>query len=329
MHVGQSLFETILLNMLCISEDAPIPSTGKDAPTWERDALPKAAERLPDGYLDYLTWQSRRVILERAEDGRVASVHMLQGDAVQSAGFFDPMMVLFCRDPSKGFLPLRFRPHRAMWRDSYALFTSQVEFVRRPLTVEQVARIQESGRLTGLDGATVHVFGVCSDQAKVNFWRHEQFPLPTRYLKDEVLAGDLQHALNYAEEAANALRAAIRNLATHLLVPLDELDRKPDRDVVSQLAGTLSCEGHFWAAMEAPFYRVFKALAEEPEHLDTAMEDWRKAILQTARSAFGLSTRGHEESARGLRAIAKAQRRFNADLKRVLDFEREEVNTNV
>ena len=51
-------------------------------------------------------------------------------------------------------------------------------------------------------------------------------------------------------------------------------------------------------------------------------------ILQTARSVFGLSARGHEESARGLRAIAKAQRKLNADLNRVLEFEREEVNTH-
>lgn len=328
LHVGRNLLETLLLNMLVISEDEPVPATGMDAPTWERDVPPKAGERLSDGYLDYLTWQSRRVILEREEGGKVASVHVLQGDALQSEGFFDPMMVLICRDPSKGFLPLKFRQDRAMWRDSYALFSSQIESVRRPLTVEQLARIQESGRLAGLEGATVHLFGVCSDQAKVNFWRHEQFPLPTRYVKDDALVGDLQHALNYAEEAGKALWAAIRNLATNLLVPLDELDRKPDRDMVSQLAGSLSCEGHFWAALEAAFYRMFIALAEEPEHADEAIAEWRKTILQTARSVFGLSARGHEESARGLRAIAKAQRKLNADLNRVLEFEREEVNTH-
>lgn len=328
LHVGKNFFETLLLNMLVITKDEPIPSTDKDLPAWELDVPSPATERLPNGYLDYLTWQSRRVILERTEDGGVASIHMLQGDALQSEGFFDPMMVLFCRDPSKGFLPLKFRQDRAMWRDSYAFFSNQVEVVRRPLTVEHLARIQEAGGPAGLEGATVHVFGVCSDQAKVNFWRHERFPLPTRYLKDEALVGDLQHALDYAEESARALWTALRNLAANLLIPLDELDRKPDRDLVNTLADSLSCEAHFWAAMEEPFYRTFLSMAEKPDGADAAIRDWRMAIRQTARQAFELSVRGLEESARGLRAVAKAQRRLNADLNRVLEFEREEVTAN-
>lgn len=328
LHVGNNLFETLLLNMLVITRDDPIPSTSKDLPVWELDVPSQATERLPHGYLDYLTWQSRRVILGRAEDGRVVSIQMLQGDAVQSDGFFDPMMILFCRDPSKGFLPLKFREGRAMWRDSYAFFSNQAEVVRRPLTAEQLARIQEAESPVGLEGATVHVFGVCSDQAKVNFWRHEQFPLPTRYLRDQALVGDLQHALSYAEDAGKALRTAVRNLAIDLLVVLDGLDRKPDRGAVSQLADSLSCEGHYWARMETPFYRTFIALAETPEHVDATIKEWREAIRETAREVFELSVRGMEESARGLRAVAKAQRRLNADLSRVLEFEREEVTAH-
>lgn len=320
---GHTLWETLSLNLLWSRQRPSDPID--DLPVWEIDEEPEPSHDSTESLIRFLTWQARRIRIvppSPSEKGPSCVYYGVGAQwAKQAPPFEDPYTMI--RRTDDGLKPYRLRLKRALWRDSSTLMGASAGD-KQPQVFEQLASLQDTAAMYGVD-----VIGLAtSKSSKVDLWRHEQFPLPTRYLKDEALVGDLQHALNYAEEAGKALWAAIRNLATNLLVPLDELDRKPDRDMVSQLAGSLSCEGHFWAALEAAFYRMFIALAEEPEHADEAIAEWRKTILQTARSVFGLSARGHEESARGLRAIAKAQRKLNADLNRVLEFEREEVNTH-
>jgi len=61
---GDSLFATLMLNLLTYNRDLPFEHTGsEDVPAWERDALPEPGPRAARGYLDLLTWQSRCVRL--------------------------------------------------------------------------------------------------------------------------------------------------------------------------------------------------------------------------------------------------------------------------
>jgi CRISPR system Cascade subunit CasA len=71
--IGKNLFETLALNLIVYHRDKPIPiqdddGISLDKPFWEGETLPEAKERdkdgtVPLGYLDYLTWQSRRIKL--------------------------------------------------------------------------------------------------------------------------------------------------------------------------------------------------------------------------------------------------------------------------
>jgi len=68
--LGNNLFETLALNLLIYNKERPIPQLGKDLPVWEQDST-----RQPDkngthaqGYIDYLTWQSRRLHLIEPEE---------------------------------------------------------------------------------------------------------------------------------------------------------------------------------------------------------------------------------------------------------------------
>lgn len=62
---GESLFQTLLLN--CIAYDPvsglPFPGRDGDLPAWERKGGARPEARAPDGYVDLLTWQSRRILL--------------------------------------------------------------------------------------------------------------------------------------------------------------------------------------------------------------------------------------------------------------------------
>src|SRR6266542_2044414 len=67
---GRNLFETLMLNLYW--SDLPhfkdYGDPAKDKPAWERDAPDSFTLRPPDGYLDLLTWQSRRIRLRGATD---------------------------------------------------------------------------------------------------------------------------------------------------------------------------------------------------------------------------------------------------------------------
>ncbi len=320
---GETLWDKLSLNLLWNRQRPANPQD--DLPTWELDEEPKPGHDSTESLIRFLTWQARRIRIVPPAPSEKGPSYVNYGLGVQWARqvppFEDPYTLI--RRTDDGLKPYRLKLKRALWRDSSTLMGVNVGD-KLPQAFEQLASLQDTTAMYRVD-----VIGLAtSKSSKVDLWRHEQFPLPTRYLRDEALVGDLQHALSYAEDVGKALRTAVRNLAIDLLVVLDGLDRKPDRGAVSQLADSLSCEGHYWARMETPFYRTFIALAETPEHVDATIKEWREAIRETAREVFELSVRGMEESARGLRAVAKAQRRLNADLSRVLEFEREEVTAH-
>jgi len=75
LNVGANLFETLALNMVRVDGQAGEPfefDPAKDAPAWEREPA-RAVERTPEGYLDLLTWQSRRILLFPNSDGETVS----------------------------------------------------------------------------------------------------------------------------------------------------------------------------------------------------------------------------------------------------------------
>lgn len=79
---GENLFQTLALNLVRYDEEHPIArSHGRqDLPAWEQDrpAAPRKEGSRPAGYLDYLTWQSRRIHLYPEEDGAFVRFCQLQ-----------------------------------------------------------------------------------------------------------------------------------------------------------------------------------------------------------------------------------------------------------
>jgi CRISPR system Cascade subunit CasA len=197
---GSNLFETLMLNLHRYDpkDEAPFKSTDKDCPAWERDEETQAQDREPEGYLDLLTWQSRRIRLhsEPAPDDST-----LVRAAVIMKGFqFPPRFQLRGKETMIAFVknqkatgeqdawpPLRFQEGRALWRDSTALFQSANEERSRPETFQWLDDLSVGGHLDRGLVLPVDVMGLRTDRAKVLFWRHERLPLPLEYLHNDTL----------------------------------------------------------------------------------------------------------------------------------------------
>ena len=133
---GDTLFETLSLNLLCYTEESPIPCQRGDCPTWEMDDPFTPDRTEPQGYLDYLTWQNRRILLlpEPTEGGFVVR-QMTMAPALRLGGDVIDPMTHYRQDERRGHLPLAFTEGRALWRDSAALFRLRDVGYRPPLAL--------------------------------------------------------------------------------------------------------------------------------------------------------------------------------------------------
>lgn len=157
---GDSLWETLLLNLPVkevFSEDDEAP---EDLPVWEREpdtAEPRNLEiTIPSGPCDVLTWQTRRIRLIPESDGQVRQVLVSNGDKISDrfidgANRFDPWTgYRFSKNQSskteKVYMPLHHSADATVWRGAEALVTlrggsDQTEYANyKPETVSQMGR---------------------------------------------------------------------------------------------------------------------------------------------------------------------------------------------
>lgn len=333
---GGTLFETLMLNLHRYSREAaePFEWSGDDRPAWERPEPARAEDRFPTGYLDLLTWQSRRIRLRPELDGegrpRVRSVVIMKGDQLPVTWHrrgHDTMLAFTKREkPAKGQDPwpaVAFREDRALWRDSLALFQSVEEQRTRPKTVDWIADLTGDGILPRDRVLAMDFCGLATNKASVNFWRHERLALPLAYLDNKDLLDQLRAALTLTERAAAALGDAAWLLAKLLLAPNSDAagGREPSREVVRAYRDRLAVSRAYWSKLEVPFRELLVELASD-ETIDggdivygrRALPTWARTARATAWRAFRESTDGLDGSARALKALAAGERHLGRRL---------------
>jgi CRISPR system Cascade subunit CasA len=115
---GQNLHETLMFNLMEYnpSREMPSPVQGEDLPTWEQKSA-NLKERIPSGYIDYLTYQWRRVRLF-SEGDRVERVAVHAGDRLPkdlSATQWE-CGIAYAKT-KKGTFTIRLNLQRSLWRD--------------------------------------------------------------------------------------------------------------------------------------------------------------------------------------------------------------------
>lgn len=317
---GDTLFETLALNLLRYSDDSPMARQPDDCPCWEMDDPFVPNRSVPRGYLDYLTWQNRRVLFfpEITTEGPVVR-EMTIAPALRLDDTVLNPMTHYHREEKKGPLPLAFTEDRALWRDSAALFrlrgTSDKEYP--PRTLDWLAQLVDKGYLDGSQTRRFLALGMSRKQAKVNFYRSEQMPLPMRYLKDRHLVEMLSEGLQMAKDAGRQLRGATRTLARLVLCPEADLDpaRQPAPKDVHSLTRQWAVERRYWAQLELPFRQMMETLPRDEEEALTA---WRKRLLGSAWEALDQVIDNVGHTPRTFKAGVRAREQLAAGLAKAL-----------
>jgi len=331
---GASLFETLMLNLVVYDAERPIPSNGQDAPWWEQDqpALPDAEGTVPLGYLDYLTWQSRRIHLVPEDDPPMVRQCQIQQNLRLAEGVLDPFKS-YSRDAESGYVPRGLRVGRSAWRDSHALFENQSASGKRPDVFEwlaQVERLRAAGRLQLAQRYTFGLYGFATERGKaasVVLWRLERLPLPLVYLNDKDLRDALERALKLTEDVRNVLSSSMRVLAEFLIVPeLDIGGRKPFPDDVTRLVNGMGVDRHYWSRLDTSFRQLLVELADdrhpdpdEPDEIiygSLVLPRWADTVVRAARESAAEAINGIGTTARCLKAAAVAERVLKAGLRR-------------
>jgi len=323
---GDNLFQTLMLNLIHYSAEDEEPfSFRKDAdvPAWEREEETRAIDRKFDGYLDLLTWQCRRVKLipERDHAGKLLGV----SGVVTMKGFQLPDNSRFGKETMVGFVrkekakanedpwpPLGFRSEKSLWRNCHVLFQSQAEKSERPKTLKWIDDLR-------LKNGQIHLelYGMCSDRAKVFFWRHESWPLPLLYLDNALLVESLKQSLDLAEcVASQSLRAAVWAAVADRLTA--NADQSPDSKRVGSVIDSLGADRYYWSRLELPFREFLVSLAADVEQRETRVRKWFGILREAAIGAFD-ETVGRLDGGRDLKAVNAGRSVLLARLRQIHD----------
>ncbi len=338
--VGKNLFETLMLNMTVLKDGQAL--WGENIPCWELD-LPRNRERteiaIPDNFVQILTLQSRRLLLQREGD-KVTGLTLLGGDFFQKENAFTEQMTIWRSPKPKKNEPISYVPKRhdaskRFWREFPSIFCEE-EGVRKPGVVQWIELLQNR-RLHIIDSKQlIHFKGVGTLYGDKDFFANDCF------------SDVLSFQMNVLDELGKVWRARIaKEIGDCETVAryLGELER--DLAVAGGFSysdktkGTLekqaeAVRGDFYFAIDDPFRRWLQSIDAEGDDLDEKTAEWKKScralvmamgkkMVQESGSAALLGhwaeiTKGKSE----LLTSAKAYSRFQSKIRSLYPQTKEE-----
>jgi hypothetical protein len=169
--------------------------------------------------------------------------------------------------------------------------------------MRQLTRLTERNLLPQQGIFRLSAYGICTDQAKISFWRQETMPLPLAILGDEKMLDTLHDAIAATDAGAAALAGAFWALARNQRGfgkdRLNENQRKELRAAVASLAP----DTKYWARLEQPFRGFLLGLPGDEAHQSGCLTAWKQEVCGIARSVFHQIVNGLDASPRTLRAV--------------------------
>lgn len=317
---GNSLFETLILNLLVYPSERPIPTSAEDCPVWETESAYQPEREIPNGYLDYLTWPNRRIrLLPEIIRNRtvVRRMELTPGLKTDATMFDSDPMKHYRIDEKRGHISMRFNENRAVWRDSAALLNLRATDKQVPAIFSWLGQLTDGVKPVLHESQTLRymALGMASDQAKVEFFRYEHLPLPLAYLSDFTLIESLETILQTAESVSSELWKATGTMASVLLAPDEDSERRPDPDAVRNLRDSMGTERKYWAMLEPIFRQTVYAL---PQNRSDAKRQWFNWLRDTAWDSFNAASNGLGDDPRTLKATVRGQEQLARGLGKVL-----------
>jgi CRISPR system Cascade subunit CasA len=332
---GDNLKQTLLLNMIQYPPDNDQfgSHTEKDAPAWEMEDPFTPNRTTPYGYLDYLTWQNRRVLFQPEQTARGIGVRqMTMGPALRyDPTLLDPMKN-YRIDEKLGHLAISFSENRVFWRDSASLFGFDENWLgkaRPPATFAWLRGLIKEGLLEKHKRYRTLALGMSKKQAKVFFFRQEQFPMPLDYLTKPDLVIALDTALRHTGTIAFDLVQAARMMGMYLQIP--DADKKKWGDVNSNAKEVINAwvahsgmEQNYWASLDIPFQSFIGDLAQDEEK---ALSTWHAQLRKSALTAFEQAAECTGNDGRSFKAVVRGQGYLKYRLDEVLPLKEKEVSS--
>lgn len=311
---GRSLFQALLLNAPPSSSARMNGTAPPDAPAWEADE-PKAAGSRPHvGFLDYLTFQHRRITL-LTTDGEAATVvsgiHRTGGEAEEVMPLDDPHMAII-NDEKLG--PRRYNvvAGKAVWRDaSVFLVLLPKQRGTPPATFQWAQSNRDYLGMRRIDAEAFAVRTRGANDGTVRMWRRERLPVFLNILAEPRRGEKVAIALERADRQAYLLGFATKIAAGRILAPAKEFGALGtiERAEATALARTFDCEARYWAALEPRFTELLEGLAgpgdpeRDPDWGAEELRGWTELIHRTALEAYDRGTGALDANARQLRAL--------------------------
>ena len=324
-----SLFGILMLNLLKYPDKDAMPSRDEDKPAWEMNDPFKPKRDQPIGYLDYLTWQNRRVSLipEGDEENPVVKEMVISQGLKLDTLVLDPMKHYWV-NKKDGYTSNRFAEEKVLWRDSSALFrVHNPTTARPPYIFSWLANLVDDDKIDKHRKYRFMALGMATKgDAKIGFYRHENFPFPLEYLQEEKLLNDLSDALVLAEETSRSLTFAGKVMA-FMIVSKNSgekpINKIPNGHPAHDLYEHWGTDRFFWSKLETPFNVFIQTLPND----SSAMDRWKETLKQTAKDAFSSAEKMAGESTTALKAAVKASGVLRGKLKGLFSETQKETVT--
>lgn len=321
---SECLFGTLLLNLFPHGtdyEDYFDTDVKTDRPSWEADSRPILGHSSASGYLDYLTWQSRSVKLHPLDSGEVQCLSYAAGRKFEPSGIvFEPMSPYEAPDADTDFRPVRYSKSKDLWRDCASLFhfDADANSSRRflpPQNLRWIRTLSGDGILPSGECYGISTFGLCTDKAKVNFWRHETLPLPLDYLSDPNLVGDLKRAIALAESVGDLVRFSVATVAKLTLTA--DPTKSADKNRQWQMVDAIGADALYWSRLERPFREFLVRLPGELIHRQRQARHWLGELKREATRAYSEAAKLPQLDARGQRAVIEGEAQLYRGLAKI------------
>jgi CRISPR system Cascade subunit CasA len=190
--IGSSLRETLLLNLA--SYEAP----DADRPVWEQNNPYGTGERYPAGYVDWLTYCERRILLT-IEGDKVTHLRLASGwkPPLGNSYTHDHHQAFRFSSKKKVWVPLIFNPQRQLWDDSEAILHTVEDSNHRPKIFDWLSnnrKLQNPQPVRVLGFA--HAGG--TQTAKALHWADDSLAIPEVLLEDADIWQWVEGAITWA-----------------------------------------------------------------------------------------------------------------------------------
>ena len=290
---GKNLFESLMLNFIQYNNSQPWDREGRDdIPFWEHDNKEIYFEKIrPDGYLDYLTWQSRKLWLE--------GVHQENGNILVQDIYVSPGLDLkkfIQKDPQKAYKtkvirkrkeyhPLvSFEQDKKVWRELETLLQLNNSM---NTAINWISRIKR----TFPTSPKLEIFGFTrgTTAAAIKAWHRVEVPLSSAIFdpkKNPDFLSSMGSCISHHEEIISYLIELLKKVAREYLY--QNKDIKPDWIKVTDLLATkYQVEIQYWNRIEPYFYLFLEELYDAPEpRVKIVIEKWTLKAIKVATEIF-------------------------------------------